>query len=329
MTSSHVPRHPFRAAAGPARRRALARVLAFLAVAALPGINFAQSPAAPDQFRLAFTGTMMSGVNDNDGKAALKAWAASILTPAGIAVETLPSVLDSESMIRAFQAGRIDGAAMITGEYLALSRRIPTAHLFVGSRDGELNETYLLLVSEGSSARRLADLRGSRLTTWEHARMSLAWPWLAVLLSRSGLARPEEFFGSITPRQKPNNAVLPVFFGTADTCIVTRRGFEGMIELNPQVGKRLRVLAESPPVIPSVFCFRASFNPPWMEKLLRAIRDVHKTPAGMQIITMYQFGHLEERSADVLQSARALMDEYTRAIPGGGSTVREKEKAEK
>ena len=58
-----------------------------------------------------------------------------------------------------------------------------------------------------------------------------------------------------------------------DACVVARTGFETMCEINPQIGKQLKVIASSPEVVPAVFCFRADYSPPFKEDLLAGLRD--------------------------------------------------------
>ena len=109
------------------------------------------------------------------------------------------------------------------------------------------------------------------------SRASLAPVWSETILAREGLGSASGFYGQITTASKISQAVLPVFFRQLDACVVTRSGFETMVELNPQVGRQLKVLASSPPVVPVVFCFRASYDSPIRAKVLEEIAQWHNT----------------------------------------------------
>ena len=103
--------------------------------------------------------------------------------------------------------------------------------------------------------------------------------------------------------------------------MVTRRGFETLAELNPQVGKDLRVLATSPEVVATVFCFRADYDSPVMDKLIAGLRELHLSAAGRQVLTVFQSDRLEEVPPSALDSAR--LSAGSRSCPGNEASPRD------
>ena len=85
-----------------------------------------------------------------------------------------------------------------------------------------------------------------------------------------------------------------------------------MKELNPQLGQQLKVLAASPELVPSVFCFRTDFSSSMKEQLLAEIAKVHQSPSGQQVLTMFQSERLEERPVVCLDSALELLVRHRR-----------------
>jgi ABC-type phosphate/phosphonate transport system substrate-binding protein len=230
----------------------------------------------------------------------------------GLSAEAGSNILDLEGLISAFRNDRADCAAMTTDEYFILNQKVKASNIFVGDLGGGIFEEYLLLVQQDGKVKDLSDLKGLRIILYANARMSLARPWLDLILARRSLPRAEAFFGAMLQKPKPANVLLPVFFNAADACLVTRRVFNTMAELNPQVGRKLRILATSPQVVPSLFCFNAACKPIRKEIILRAITNLHKSPAGQQILTIYQLGKLEEQPETCLNSARELLNERSR-----------------
>ena len=110
----------------------------------------------------------------------------------------------------------------------------------------------------------------------------------------------------ITPKDKVSAVVLPVFFRAADACLVTRQGFRTMSELNPQVGRQLREIAASPPLLPTVTCIRADYEPTIREIAVEAIREAGKNPASQQLLTVFQIGTLTEQPLNILDGTRAF-----------------------
>jgi len=64
-----------------------------------------------------------------------------------------------------------------------------------------------------------------------------------VLLSKQKLGRADSFFGSVKAAATAQSCILPVFFGSADACVVDEINLELAREMNPQLG-RLRAIAD-------------------------------------------------------------------------------------
>ena len=60
--------------------------------------------------------------------------------------------------------------------------------------------------------------------------------------------------------------------------------------------------SSSPKIIPTLICFRADYAPAFKDKILAGLRDLHLSPAGQQVLTVFRCEKLEEIPADGLQS---------------------------
>ena len=100
-----------------------------------------------------------------------------------------------------------------------------------------------------------------------------------------------------------------------------------MSELNPQIGQRLRVLASSPELVASGFCFRRDYNDPLRETVLAELQKIGSTPAGAQILTLFQSSSLEARPMSCLDSAFELLAEHERLLGSGTSAETAKTQA--
>lgn len=265
--------------------------------------------AAPTPFRVAFSSDMFTDVNENDAKASLKAWATSVARERGINVAAEPRIVKGVAeLAAALQSRSVDAAGITTAEYFALESQASWGAVFAATIGDDVTDSYLLLVHRASGIDRLADMAGRRLVIHSNPRTSLVDPWLGSLLGEARLPRATRFLGPITATTRLSQAILPVFFRQIDACVVTRRGFQTLAELNPQVGKELHVLAASPDLVTTVFCFRAEFSSPEMGRLMDALRNFHLTPAGRQVLTVFQSDRLQEIPLAALSSARRLYD---------------------
>jgi phosphonate transport system substrate-binding protein len=94
--------------------------------------------------------------------------------------------------------------------------------------------------------------------------------------------------------------------------VVSRAEFETMCELNPQIGQQLKIIATSPEVVTSVLCFRADYAPAFKPQLFTALRDLYKTPAGQQVLTIFQSEKIEDQPASCMDSALELLAAHDR-----------------
>jgi phosphonate transport system substrate-binding protein len=266
----------------------------------------AETPAAP--LRIAFSGSMFVDVNENDAGAAVRAWAQMLGSDRGIPVDPAVKILrGTNALAEATRSRAIDGVLLATDEYWALRRGLSFTSFIYGVRAGSITEEYVLLVRQDSQVESIRDLRGRSLDLFLNPRTSLASAWVGRLLAQQGAGNPPDFFGRITPFSKLTRALLPVFFGQADACVVTRAGLETACELNPQIGRRLKVLAASPAVVPVVFCLCGDSRSPYRAKLLQEIGKVNSTPAGQQFMTLFQCDTLEEGDETSMNSAFELL----------------------
>lgn len=280
----------------------------------------AEEPSAPpgarDTLRLGFSYSMFIGVNENDAKASIKALGTTMVRERGIPAEPEPYLLSgTDAIATAARTGEVDAFSVTTEEYWVLAREVGFDRFVMAVKNGDPTEQYLLLVHRASGVTELAGLRGKRLAVFQNSRMSLGKVWLEVALAKAGQPLAAEHFGSVIDQPKLSKAVLEVFFRQTDACLVSRRGFATMSELNPQVGTQLVALATSPALVPAVFPFRTDFNPTLKEKSLREMSLVHTTAAGQQALMIFQVGQVAERPATDLASALALLDDYVRLRP--------------
>ncbi|TVQ96615.1 MAG: hypothetical protein EA399_15470 [Desulfovibrionales bacterium] len=281
----------------------------------------ATTPAqtAGDPFRIGFTSNMFNEVNENDARAALTVWGETIARGQDLPIE--PGVVVSQNvqdMLADLQDGRFDLVAVTTIEYVYLRDEMEFAPIFLTYTGGETAEEYVVLAHRDGPLKTLSDLAGRNVRLQQGFRASLAPLWLDTLLVQEGLAPLARLAGEVTTLHDLSQVLLPVFFHQADACLVTRHGFETMAELNPQIGTQLRVLASSERMVPNLVAFRHDYAPPYLEQLLGSIRKLHETPAGRQVLLVFNSERSAEYPESALDSALELIDLHRRIVLEGG-----------
>lgn len=278
-------------------------------------LTAAATPAAPSTsapMRMALTPNITADASEGEMRSAIRAWAKSVFAEQGLEAVTEPEILSPSRLRRGFEGGTVDFAVMTSEEFIAMESGIPFSDLFVPLQSSEMGEEYLLLVHRESAFQSVRELEGHHLGVFNHASMVVATTWLDVVLAREKLPVAEEFFGRIDRKPKAASIVLPVFFRSAEACLVNRRAFETMVELNPQLGKKLRVLATSPRLVPGIFVFSASFTTPTKDRLVKALRELHQSASGLQVLTLFQTSRLQECQNSAVQPVRDLLTERRR-----------------
>jgi ABC-type phosphate/phosphonate transport system substrate-binding protein len=303
--------------AASSRRHALALMLG--AWHWLPRALAAADAGAP--VRLAISESMVADVNLNDARAAMAIWLKRMMVDLNLVIEFNPKVFDTtEEIVRRARSGQLDAVALNVVEYRQIADVLDPSQI-VGESGAAGMEQYLLLAKRNSGIQHLGDLRGRRLYALKAPKMCVADAWLSTLLDEGHLSPSEQFFGSAITDTKVSRVVLPVFFGQADACIATKRGFDTMCELNPQVVKDLTVIASSPAMVLCFHAFRKNFHGVSREKFSGVFFNLGTSAAGRQLATLFQFDDLTLRNGSCLASALSILDaaERVRNRQGAGS----------
>jgi phosphonate transport system substrate-binding protein len=283
------------------RRRALALMLGAPAVLA--------AAAAP--LRFAISESVVGELNLNDARAAMSIWLNRLARDHNVVIE--PRLFATTQEIQeGVRRGQFDAIAVNAIEYRPIAEALDSSQLITSAGAAGM-EQYLILAKQNSGIRQLGDLKGRRLCMLNTSKMCLAPAWLFTLLEEGHYGPAEQFFGAVVTDVKFSRVVLPVFFGQADACLTSKRGFDTMCELNPQVGRDLKALASSPTIVVSFYIFRRNYQSPNREILLKALLNLRATPAGGQLATLFQFDELVVRDATCLTSVLGLLDAADRA----------------
>jgi phosphonate transport system substrate-binding protein len=272
--------------------------------------------------RVAVSTETLAGANINDARAAYTVWIREVSRHLGsVRAEVVPEIfLPSDQLIRAIRQGSVDCYGITALEYAKVVE-LTDPDCFVVQDYLADGMEYVLLVHNGSSFQKLADLRGAQIVTHRHRDMVLLPAWLDTLLAANHLPSAERFFASQSARESVNQVVLPVFFHRTDAAGLARRSWETAVELNPQLGRDLRILAVSPKVVPIAVCFRRGSSAIGRRSFIDAITHVTSQPAGQQIVALYQTQAFVLRTGAVMKSALEMIRQYQR-LPAQPASLR-------
>ncbi len=308
--------------ATPSARRRPARAtwraltaLALLLVAPATGVRAEGGPDAKDLVRFAIDRGMFRDLNRNDAEVALATYTRSVLDNNGL--ESRVTILEGlPALLEALRRGEVDLVNLRAEWLLDVPPDLIEGPILFSKSHGEATERYVLLVQDGQPLKRVADLKGRSLAVSSDQRAELAPIWLDVVTQEEGLGPARTAYAKVEYFPKPAQALLPLFFGKFDACVVTQSAWDVMGELNPQVRTRLRAIAVSPPLVPGVALFRKGTSPALKQRILAVISNTQQDLAFKQVLTLFKLTTVEPEPEALLDATRLLLAR-NRALHGG------------
>ena len=210
--------------------------------------------------------------------------------------------------------GSVDLVVSSSLEYLAMDRaRVLTPEITLTASPGGTGKIkYFLLVSRSGGIDTLADLKGKALNTYSRSASNLNRLWLDVLLGGAHLPSASTLFGDVTAVSKPSTACLPIFFGKSDACLIDEPSWDTLRELNPQIATKLKVLAESQPLVESLISIGAR-RQEYRSDIIHAIRNLQDDPEGRQVLLFFKCSRAVGISPADLEPVAELRSTYLKS----------------
>ena len=278
------------------------------------------NPASGGQPRALLRGiasaSVFSGVNRNDARASLKVWFDELARQRGHVLDSTVDIVDNVAEIRErLRTRSVELLSLGARDYLELESSGLLVPVLTDARTtGAAAYPYLLLVNSTSGISNMAGLRGKSILVSARGNGETGTAWLEILLAKEKLPHAASFFSSVKASAKPQACILPVFFGTADACVVDAVNLKLAQEMNPQL-ERLMVLARSRPLVEGVIGVPSDPHP-YQQELVDSMLTLHEDPRGRQLLMVFGTERLVRLQPGDLESIRELWRDYQRLIAG-------------
>ncbi len=283
----------------------------FMILLSLCPVEGSAEQADAPEFRTAFTSDMISGVDRDDATLALNIMLERIVKRKLVGYRGEILILpDIETAIQKSNSGNIDIIAMTSINYLQARDQMRMIPSFVSTIGDNVEQELVLIVQKGQDNKILSQLQNKKIIIEKGNIGNIALMWLDTLLFEHALQESGVFFQTIKRVNKSSRAVLPVFFGQADACIVLRRTYKTMVELNPQVGKQLTIMFESPAFLFTVTCFDSKVD----ERIKTAVMEFYNTaaeePMTKQLTLMFHYEKITSYKPEYLINIGKLYEKH-------------------
>jgi len=168
-------------------------------------------------------------------------------------------------------------------------------------------EGLALVVRSDSGLATFADLRNKRVTRL--AKDRLAEIFLETQCLKAAKQRCRQFL-ALSEEKRDIQSVYGVFFGKADAALVTLATLHTAIELNPQVGSRLKIIQDWRTTALVFGMMTRDADPSVINLMMGSVRDTLKTPRGRQMMELFKTDYVDPVEPSALNPYRALLQEY-------------------
>jgi ABC-type phosphate/phosphonate transport system substrate-binding protein len=268
--------------------------------------------AADSQFlRFGLSRDLFREFNAVDGVTATKVWLETMVRDRHIIAGSDTFLFENpETIARAVREHTFDIALMLAVEYLDVADTDELREWFTYRRGGEPGQKLVVLVNADSGYHSVKDLEEKRIVVFGGEQTEIAKFWLGVQTLMASGKDIDSYFQSVEEVNKPTKAVLPVFFGRRDACLVTEEAFAVAAELNPQVGQRLRPIEESESFASVVLCAHRDSDPEMLKRVYDAFAAAHLDPKAKQVFVTYRLDKLDPIEPAMLESVRRVKRQY-------------------
>lgn len=254
---------------------------------------------------------MMSTFNPKDAQIALKVWLEKWGKNTGMYDKAEASPFhDLSELVEALSKNRWDLVLLPIIEFLEIEKKSGLSPDFTMTRGGIPGDEYVVLAHKESNINDLPDLRGRKFIVSTRFNNDNILFWVDYLLQARGFPQIGEFVEEIIKEDRDMKVVLPVFFRKADACVLSRLDFELMTELNPQVGRNLKIIASSQRFLPFVICIASHINGSRRDALQKSILNLHEDVDFMQILLLHKMEGLVAINENDMLATRNLISKY-------------------
>ena len=260
-------------------------------------------------YKVIFLKNLFSDVDINDAEAALKVWVKEIEKTIKPEFKLKPILVDNIENVNSSSLNDVALVCLNSVDYLNYKAKLNLEGAFVPLKGGQIFSEYILLTKE--NIKNLTELRGTKIGIESKSNYSIPNMWLGYLLNRYKLPMPNKYFSEIKGSDKESQLILSVFFEQINACIVTKNSYNLMTELNPQVGKRLKILEASPDLIQTVTAFTKNFkNEEHRKLIIKAAEQLNSYPGGKQLLTLMNTDQVISFRKEYTDNVNTLINNY-------------------
>lgn len=294
-------------------KRVIALAVALASLQAAGAARQAGSDMRP-VLRYGLTSGVIENANPTDVRAASLVWVQGVADLIGLFRSVEANLFSTaDAAAGAVNVGGTEVLALSTLEYFSVEKVLKASPAAVFESGGEIGQEYVLVSRQESAS--LKDFVGKSIAVHAGNReWALSDVWADVLMAEAGVPDWRRVF-SVKYLDKRGHAAMAVFFKQADLAIEVRSAFQTAVELNPQLGRELRVLARSPRLLPGLICIADRVSPAHRRSYVDTMSRMHELTKYRQAFNAMRLTRIAPWDSSQLEATRALVARQ-RAVQG-------------
>ncbi|MGD8781169.1 MAG: PhnD/SsuA/transferrin family substrate-binding protein [Ignavibacteria bacterium] len=166
---------------------------------------------------------------------------------------------------------------------------------------------FLIIINTGSGIKTIKNFLDLEIYIPSGEKNSLMILWLKKILYENGVNAGGNLLDKITTVDDEKKIIYSVFFDKNRAAIIRKDVLELVAELNPQLKKKIYVLAESDNYIENVTLLRKSLSDKLRRIIITNATKFHETTKELQIMNLFKVNKLVEITGEELQSSIELL----------------------
>ena len=297
------------------RARVLLVGMLICAIGGLPDPAAAGSVDGPPQssrvIRLGCIFDATPGVNTEDARMAMEMLIRNLWEEQGRRFSIkLDFIMDLGQVARKIASEHYDLTILPALDYLQIRDRIALEPKLVLSAVDAPTEALVLVTQRNETFETLAK-KDSRVLMLDMGRGGEgAKMWLDTVLLEAHLGSTQHLFTEVRRSPKASRSILPVFFGQAAACVVPESALLVMNELNPQIGRRLRILKRSEDLVALLLCATAWADQDVLDMVVTGSDQAMNDPKARQALTLVQLNRFFLFKSEYMTATENLYKRY-------------------
>ena len=214
-----------------------------------------------------------------------------------------------------YKIKKLDILALTSYEYLTIRKRLNLTPLVAYAIDGESLDEILLVVRKSSDIKSVINLKNKKIIIYKPFKdnFSITEIWYKTLVLEAKENYNRYFADNITENYKASQCVYDLFFKKSDAIVVTKKLFNTVLLLNPQLEKELKVIERSNPILYSLLCYTERIKGHkdfTVNELIEKLCNMKNSVTGRQFLSIFRINSLIPFRADYLENTEDLYNRY-------------------